>query len=50
MRGGYCTVCPEKCFWQQHVNNPYRIVFETNKVKKTYSEMVARHKDFLEKY
>ena len=23
---------------------------QTNKVKKTYSEMVARHKDFLEKY
>ena len=24
MRGGFCTVCPEKCFWQKHVNNQYR--------------------------
>ena len=26
MRGGFCTVCPEKCFWQKHVNNQYRSV------------------------
>ena len=31
MSSGYCTVCPYKCCWNEHVNNDFRIItiFET---------------------
>jgi len=47
MRKENCTVCPEKCHWKSHVNNSHRIEFETVKTKKTYKEIVDRHKEFI---
>ena len=47
MRNGNCTVCPEKCRWDKHVNNQHRFEFETKKVKRTYAEMVKRWKESL---
>jgi len=43
-----CTICPKTCHWAKHVNNPYKIEFEVKKVKKTYAEIVERHKTFME--
>ena len=47
MREDNCTVCPEKCHWKSHINNSHRIEFETVKTKKTFKEIVDRHKEFI---
>ena len=36
MRNGNCTVCPNRCFWNRHANDQYRVKFVTENVKKVY--------------
>ncbi|KAL3855663.1 hypothetical protein ACJMK2_014870 [Sinanodonta woodiana] len=45
MYNGKCTVCINKCVWNQHYNSEWR--FETNsiKIKKTYDEIKKRYVD-----
>jgi len=43
-----CTVCPKNCHWQQHRNMSFRFDTKTNKVKKTYDDIKARHQQFLD--
>ena len=43
-----CTVCPEQCHWQLHRNMSFRLDVETTTVKKTYDDIYARHKEFLD--
>lgn len=40
---GYCTVCPEKCYWQKHRNLPYIIEYYTVKEKRTYNNLKQRY-------
>ena len=49
-KDGSCSVCPQKCNWSKHVNSQYKIEFETEKVKKTYKEMIQRHAEYVEKH
>lgn len=49
MRNGVCTVCDQKCSWQQHANTPYIFTFETVQVKKTYAEKLAKYRQAGEK-
>lgn len=42
---GYCEICPERCFWQMHVNTPYIFTLKTVMVQKTYEDMQKRYKD-----
>lgn len=39
MTDGYCTVCPKKCYWDNHRNNDYRLETEVVRVEKTFREM-----------
>jgi hypothetical protein len=43
MKQGHCTVCPQKCKWNDHANRPYR--YEISMV----SEVVTAH-DLKQKY
>ncbi|XP_052820940.1 uncharacterized protein LOC128246597 isoform X2 [Mya arenaria] len=45
MSGGYCTNCPDKCFWKQHANTPYIFTYITVEENKTYGEMKAKYED-----
>lgn len=45
MKGDNCTVCPGKCHWQQHTNNPFRFETYVAKEKRTYDAMVKRYKN-----
>ena len=38
-----CRVCPNKCHWQQHVNNPYRFEFYEEMEKKTSAELLEKY-------
>lgn len=49
MRNGLCTVCDDKCSWQQHANTPYIFTYEPVKVKKTYAEKQKMYKQAGEK-
>ncbi|WAQ94892.1 hypothetical protein MAR_007363, partial [Mya arenaria] len=48
MSGGYCTNCPDKCFWEQHANTPYIFYFTTVIEKKTYSTIKAKYEEASE--
>ena len=43
MKDGSCTVCPKRCRWHRHVNNPWR--FEVTEVteERTYDELKQRY-------
>lgn len=44
--GGYnakCTVCPGRCGWQRHVNNPYRFEFYDDTETRTSEELKQRY-------
>ena len=43
MSGGYCTVCPNRCYWEEHSNVPYRIDYYSEPVKKTYDAQKELH-------
>lgn len=46
---GYCTVCPQKCFWTIHRNNGYVHKVENVKVTVTIAEMKKNYEEALEK-
>ena len=43
-----CTVCPEKCSWQKHVNNPKRYERYLVKETRTYEDLKKRYDVALE--
>ncbi|XP_038077142.1 uncharacterized protein LOC119744989 [Patiria miniata] len=45
MKDGVCTVCPGKCAWNVHFNQPYRFEFFKEKERRTYGEIEAMYKD-----
>ena len=45
MRGGYCTVCPGKCHWSQHVNDQYRIEWRNRTEKRTFGDLKKKYYD-----
>ena len=42
---GYCTVCPKKCRWQEHVNVPYVIKHTEIEVEETVEELKKKYYD-----
>ena len=42
MSGGYCTVCPGKCHWSKHTNQPY--IYRVKRVTVTKCAEELRHK------
>ncbi|XP_052232961.1 uncharacterized protein LOC127845836 [Dreissena polymorpha] len=45
MNDGYCTICPDRCFWQQHANTPYIFTYNLVEETKTYSEMKNKYEE-----
>lgn len=43
MTNDYCTVCTKKCIWSDHKNTRYIFRYNTEKVKKTYTEMKKKY-------
>ncbi|XP_062622249.1 uncharacterized protein LOC134283784 [Saccostrea cucullata] len=43
MTDGYCRVCFDNCYWDQHKNTPYIFSYVTETVTKTYQEMKDRY-------
>ena len=39
----YCTICPEKCFWNMHRNQPYVYVYEHEKKVNTLQGLKTRY-------
>ncbi|KAH3772285.1 uncharacterized protein LOC127846402 [Dreissena polymorpha] len=39
MTDGFCRICPERCFWNQHANTPYIFDYINLDETKTYAEM-----------
>ena len=46
---GYCTVCPKKCRWQEHVNVPYIIKHGEIEVEETVEELKKKYYDCTNK-
>ena len=46
---GYCTVCPKKCRWQDHVNVPYIIKHGEIEVEETVEELKQKYYDSTNK-
>ena len=44
----HCTECPNKCFWQQHVNNPYRFELYMDTEERTSEELHEKYKTALQ--
>ena len=40
-----CTVCPGKCYWNMHVNNPYRFELYQDRETKTSEDLKQRFHD-----
>ena len=47
MKDGYCTVCPQKCFWDKHRNTPHWFEVQEVTVKKTLNELKKRYEDAM---
>ncbi|XP_060557470.1 uncharacterized protein LOC132717902 [Ruditapes philippinarum] len=45
---GYCTICPNKCHWQQHANTPYIFELVQVKVKKILHEKQQKYLEQLQ--
>ena len=45
MRNGRCTVCPQRCVWWRHENQPYVYVVSTQYVWKTSYKMKRKFKE-----
>lgn len=43
-RTGFCTVCPDRCYWNAHANTPYIFSYITLDVTKTYADMQEKYK------
>ena len=43
MKNGFCTVCPEKCKWDQHKNMPYRYKWYEVTETRTIDELQRRY-------
>ena len=43
MRDEYCTVCPYKCRWDDHVNNDFRIISVIQTVTKDSMDLKAKY-------
>uniref|UniRef100_H3AIL5 AAA+ ATPase domain-containing protein n=1 Tax=Latimeria chalumnae TaxID=7897 RepID=H3AIL5_LATCH len=42
---GYCKVCPNKCLWNLHRNQPYKWVYEKKEIKRTYEELKKSYEE-----
>ncbi|KAK3087739.1 hypothetical protein FSP39_010009 [Pinctada imbricata] len=40
---GYCTVCKNKCYWNNHVNNGYKIEMYEEEYEGTYEELLKKY-------
>lgn len=45
MKDGNCSICSDKCNWNDHTTAPYKIDFVVQKVTKTYTEMKKRYEE-----
>ncbi|CAG0899633.1 unnamed protein product [Darwinula stevensoni] len=45
MKKGFCKVCPLKCEWKAHVNNPYKFARQEVEVEKTSEDLKKRYED-----
>jgi hypothetical protein len=45
MKQNHCTVCPEKCHYSSHVNQPYYFESVQTEEKRTYFELKKRYDD-----
>lgn len=43
-----CRLCPKGCFWQNHVNNPYRFELYKESEERTSEELRKKYKTALE--
>ncbi|XP_053389217.1 uncharacterized protein LOC123527098 [Mercenaria mercenaria] len=43
-RSGYCTQCPDRCFWNIHRNTPYIFEYITVQKQKTYTEKLEKYR------
>ena len=43
MSGEYCRICPKKCHWSCHVNNPFWFELTEVTVRKTFDELKKRY-------
>lgn len=42
---GYCTMCPKKCYWDEHKNARYSFTYIPVQVTLTYSDMKKRYEE-----
>ena len=45
MRNGYCRICPEKCSWNTHRNQPYVFVYKYVKKVNTLQGLKTRYEE-----
>ena len=50
MSGGFCTVCPGKCHWSKHTNQPYIYRVKRVTVNKCAEELRKKYQDAKYKY
>ena len=43
-----CCVCPQKCFWQNHVNNPYRFELYIEEEVRTSDELKQKYQTAMQ--
>ena len=43
-----CRICPQKCFWQNHVNNPYCFEIYTEEEVKTSDELKQKYQTAMQ--
>ena len=50
MSGGFCTVCPGKCHWSKHTNQPYIYRVKRVTITKCAEELRKKYQDTKYKY
>ena len=45
MTNAYCRICPEKCFWDMHRNQPYVYVYEHEQQTKTLKGLKTKYEE-----
>ena len=50
IKQNYCTVCPDKCHYRLHVNEPFHYETIQMEEKRTYYELKARYDDATSKF
>ena len=43
MKDGYCEICPQKCHYTSHRNQPHVYVMEAKKVTRTYEDLTHKY-------